>query len=357
MTGWLKSTLLLSLALNCAAIVAAAAPPAQQTLFAKRVDIPIGDKTGRFDYLSLDPASGLLYLSKMGSAKLLVFDTRRNMLVSELDGFPKVTGVLAVPELHRVYASVPGSDLGASLSVGLGMVGVASGRGAVAVLDTVSMTEIARLPGGVFPDGIAYDPDDARIFVSDELGGAVEAIDAQANKVLARIDAGGEVGNVQYDPITRLIYAPIQSRNQMVAIDPRTLQAITQFPLPGGKHPHGLRIARDAAIAYVACDGDDRLLVVDLRTRKVLRALSIAHDPDVLSDDASLKRLYVATESGTMSIFDVAAADMPRKVADVTVGPAAHSMAVDSATHKLYFPLRDLNGKAVLRILEATASN
>src|SRR6266545_2272813 len=158
----------------------------------------------------------------MGSGKLLVFNIRSQQLEAELDNFPKVTGVLAVPEHHKVYASVPGAGIGAAISVGLGMVGLSSGRGSIAVIDSDSLKEIARLPGGVFPDGIAYDSDDGKIFVSDELGDAVIVIDAQTNKVLARIDAGGQVGNVQYDPITKRIYAPLQSLNALLVIDPRS---------------------------------------------------------------------------------------------------------------------------------------
>jgi YVTN family beta-propeller protein len=324
---------------------------AQPASFAKIADVPLGERTSRFDYLSLDPVTGRLFMSEMGSAKLLVFDIARQALIAQLANFPKVTGVLAVPELHKVFASVPGGGIGGSMSVAISMAGLSKGSGQVAVLDAQSLQEIARLPGGVFPDGIAYDADDGRIFVSDELGDGVTVIDAHSNKVLARIKTDGEVGNVQYDPITRRIYAPIQTRNAMSVIDPARLKLESQFALPGGEHPHGLRLAHGAAIGYVACDGNDRLLVVDLQARKVTANLPVAHDPDVLADDAGLKRLYVAGEGGMLSVFDVTAPDAPVKLAEFQAGPQAHSLAVDPATHRLYLPLHDVDGKAVLRIL------
>jgi DNA-binding beta-propeller fold protein YncE len=67
-----------------------------------------------------------------------------------------------------------------------------------------------------------------------------------------------------------------------------------------------LHIAPSGAIAYVACDSDDRLLVIDLNARKVVGAMPLGHDPDVLVDDPELKRLYVASESGVLSVFDMA---------------------------------------------------
>lgn len=320
-------------------------------LFKQVGEFPLGAATSRLDYQSLDPVAHRLYIAGMGAGKLLAFDIEHDSLAASLNGFPKVTGVLAVPNLHKVYASVPGAGLIPSLSVALGMVGLSSGRGAVAIVDTRTMREIARLPGGVFPDGIAYDPKDRKIFVSDELGSAVLVIDADSNRLLARIATGGEVGNVRYDPITAKVYAPIQSRNELAVIDPANFQLAARHPLRGGKHPHGLAINPNQAIGYVACDGNDRLLTVDLATGKVLDHQAIAHDPDVLTIDTEARRLYVASESGKLSTFDIADATRPRSLGDVFIGHDAHSVAVDPATHRLYFPLAEVKGKSVLRVL------
>jgi hypothetical protein len=41
------------------------------------------------------------------------------------------------------------------------------------------------------------------------------------------------------------------------------------------------------------------------------------------------------------------------KLGDEFVGPNAHVVAVDAATHRIYFPLKNLNGHTALRIFEA----
>src|SRR5690348_2317088 len=102
----------------------AVAQKAASRLFSPAGDYPLGASVNRVDYESIDPAARRLYISKMGGGQLLVFDIDRNKLVAQLDGFPKVTGVLVVPELHKVYASVPGSGVLSSISVGLGMAGL-----------------------------------------------------------------------------------------------------------------------------------------------------------------------------------------------------------------------------------------
>ena len=328
-----------------------ASPKFESRLFSLVGDFALGPASSRIDYQSIDPDAKRLYVSMMGAGKLLVFDVAANKPLRQLDGYPKITGVLVVPELHRVYASVPGAGLGPSVMVGLGMLGLSSGHGAVAIVDTDSLKEIARLPGGVFPDGIAFDPKEKRVFVSDELGSAVSVIDVDANRVVARIPARGEVGNVRYEPRTSRVYAPIQTNNELAVFDPRKNTHIASYPLPGCEHPHGLAIAPDAAIGYVACDANDDLLTVDLTTGKILSHLPVGHDPDVLAIDVSSRRLYVAGESGNLSTFSIAVASSPVALGDTFVGADAHSVAVDPVSHRLYFPIADLNGHSVMRVL------
>ena len=334
--------------------VAGAAPFTK--LFSLTGEYPLGASVNRTDYESVDAAARRLYIAKMGGGQLLVFDLVRNRLVAQLDGFPKITGVLAVPEIHKVYASVPGGGVVSSLFVGLGMAGLSRGRGAIAVLDAESLREIARVPGGVFPDGIAYDSKDHRVFVSDELGSALVVIDAITNAPQARIAVDGEVGNVRYDPLTDRIYVPVQSNNALAVVDPANLRVVRRYNLPGCDHPHGFIVATNATVGFAACDGNDRLAAIDLATGRTLYVQPVAHDPDVLAIDAQANRLYVAAESGSLSSFHIAHAEAPRPLGDVYVGNGAHTVAVDPVSHQLYFALADVNGRAVLRVLAPKSS-
>jgi DNA-binding beta-propeller fold protein YncE len=324
-------------------------------LFTLIGDFPLGTATSRTDYQSIDRDARRLYIAKMGEGKLLVYDLTQDRLVREIAGLPKITGVLAIPQLHLVYASVPGGGFVSSLRVGLGMLGLSSGTGTVAIFESESLKEVARLRVGVFPDGIAYDPPDGRVFVSDELGSAIAVIDARSNRLLTRMKMTGEVGNVQYDPKTARVYAPLQTRNSLAVIDPSKNMLLKEIALAGCEHPHGLAVAPGAALGYIACDGNDILLGIDLEEQRVIFSRPIAHDPDVLAIDSEMKRLYVASESGNMSSFDLANPKSPVLLANVFVGEDAHALAIDPSNHRLYFALPNVNGKTVLRILAPRA--
>jgi DNA-binding beta-propeller fold protein YncE len=293
-------------------------------------EIPLPGGTGRFDYQSLDPRTGRLYVAQMGAGRLLVFDTRTNRVVASLPGFPRVTGVLAVPSLGRVYASV-------------------TGRHELVVLDAATLRVRARVSRIRFPDGIAYAPDAGKIFVSDEFGRRDVVVDARADSGMGVVPLGGEAGNSQYDSVGHRIWVAVQTRNQLVAIDPASDSIAGRYDLPGADHPHGLLIDAPHRLAFVACEGNARLLVLDLRTMQVTETHRVGRDPDVLALDAGLNRLYVASESGVVTVFQQRAGRLS-SIGEYRA-PSAHSIAVDPISHRIYLPLENVAGRPVLRIL------
>jgi DNA-binding beta-propeller fold protein YncE len=294
-------------------------------------DVPLPGPAVRFDYQSVDPTAHRLYVAHMNAGTLLVFDVRDRRVVADLAGFPSVHGVWAVPELGKVYAAV-------------------TGRHEVAVVDAATLRVRAR-PGPIgYPDGIAYAPGVKRIFVSDESPAGEElVIDGESDRVVGRVALGGEAGNTIYDPGSRCILVAVQTRNQVVAIDPRADTILGRYSLEGARHPHGLSLDPERRLLYVANEGNASLLVVDLSTMRVLSRHQVGEDPDVLAYDPAPGRLYVAAESGTVSVFRVHGRDL------VPLGelrmPHAHTVAVDPSTHLVYFPLESLNGRPVLRIM------
>jgi DNA-binding beta-propeller fold protein YncE len=266
----------------------------------------------------------------------VAFDTDRRKVVAHLSGFPTATGVLVVPELRRVFVSV-------------------AGRHEVAVVDTRSLKVLARVDAGDFPDGLAYAPDVHKVFVSDESGGLETVIDTDTNQRVATIDMRGEVGNTQYDPASHRILANVQDRNELVVIDPQTDTIVGRHVLKGGEGTHGLLILQPENLVIVACENDARLLVVDLKSFQVKQVLTTGDGPDVLSFDPGLRRLYVASESSVVSIFQLREGVLT-KLEDLNVAGRAHTISVNPENHEVYLPLQNVDGHPVLRIMRGTAS-
>src|SRR6266513_5245864 len=100
-------------------------------------DVPLTGGTTRLDYQSIDSDGGRLYIAHLGSDLMTVFDVNKQTMVGDVKDLKRLHGVLAVPELHRVYAS-------------------ATGTNELAVVDDQTLQILARVPAGDYPDGIAY---------------------------------------------------------------------------------------------------------------------------------------------------------------------------------------------------------
>jgi len=209
---------------------------------------------------------------------------------------------------------------------------------------------VARVGPIDYPDGLAYAPGVERVFVSDEHGGVDAVIDAKANTLIARIPLGGGAGNTVYDSGSQLILVAVHGKNELVRIDPVAMRIVDRVSLPGGSNPHGIAIDVANRVAFVACEGNGKLFVVDLATMKVLASYTVGDDPDVLAFDPGLGLLYVAAESGDVTIFRE-----NQKTLIFAGGfsqPHAHTVCVDPNTHLVYFPLENVDGHPVMRIMK-----
>src|SRR3989449_5865131 len=184
-------------------------------------DVPLTGGATRLDYQSLDSENGRLYIAHLGSDLMTAFDVKQQTIIGDVKDLKRVHGVLAVPELHRVYAS-------------------ATGTNELAVIDDQTLQILARVPAGDYPDGIAYASKVGKIYVSDLHGKTDTVIDAKTNQRIATIQLGGGAGNTQYDPVSERIFVTVHGLNQLAEINPNADQVVGHYPLPGCGGSHGL---------------------------------------------------------------------------------------------------------------------
>jgi len=227
-------------------------------------DIPLGGNTTRLDYESIDPSRHLLFIAHLGDSAVIAFDTKAQGVLARIEGIGKVHGVLVIPELGKVYAS-------------------ATGTNEIVAIDERSFKITARIPGGVYPDGMAYVPELHKLYVSDERGHTETVIDVRTNTRIATIPLGGEVGNTQYDAVSKHVFVNVQTRRQLIEIDPKSDREIARIDLPDAESNHGLLIDAQLRRAFIACEGNGKLLVLDLDTKQIISSFDVGKDPDVLA--------------------------------------------------------------------------
>jgi DNA-binding beta-propeller fold protein YncE len=295
-------------------------PPPAVTLPLRPVgQIALPGDGSRFDYASLDADRGLLFVAHLGASEIIEIDVRADAVVRVISGVDQVHGVLVLPDRHRVYAT-------------------ATGANQLVTLDEDTGARLGPAPTGDYPDGLAYDPVHHTIWTTNETGGSETVADADTGQVRGTVQLGGEAGNIAYDPTSGQMLADVQSRNVLAVIDPATFDVTRRVPLPGCEHDHGLSLDPAHRLAFVACDANATLLTVDLDTWKILGKQRVGDDPDVLAYDPAAGRLYVAAESGWVTILDEH--DRQLTVAGRShLADGAHVVAVDPGTHRSFYPV------------------
>jgi hypothetical protein len=296
-------------------------------------EVALPGNATRFDYQDIDTDRGHLVIAHMGDSEVLVLDLNDAGVVGRVPNIDTVRGVVVASSVNLIFASAI--------------------NGQVVAIDATSITETHRSTTGTAPDGVGWDPVHSVVATSDQGAGALSLIADSGTGTRTPVPLGTETGNVIFDSTRGLFWVTVVKASppdQLVSVDPVSGAVQTHFDLPGCDGAHGLRLHPDAQSAFIACENNDVLARVDLASGMVVTA-PVGAGPDVLAIDPGLLWLYVAAESGIVTVFDISVAGLSSLGHEVP-GNTAHTVAVDPATHRVFFPLvRGSSGLPVMRIM------
>jgi DNA-binding beta-propeller fold protein YncE len=295
------------------------------------IDLP-GPKGQRFDYLTMDDEDHYLLSAHLGAGILYVIDVRTNALVRAIHGVPGITGLEYVPGLHKVFTSDWGEQK-------------------IGVVDLRRMEVIKRLPTAEKPNGSTYAVDYRKVYVSDTNGKALAIIDVDTDVIVKTLQFKSETGMPQYDGVARKIYVNLRSTNEIAEIDPASDTVVGIYPVGGCQYNHGMAIDSQHHRAFLLCGANRTLTVYALDTHQAIAHFPIPQGADVVKFDPGLDRAYAACSSGFISVIQEDNPTHFRKLQDFPTQRLVHSLTVDTATHRVYAPEQEEDGRPVARIL------
>jgi len=321
------------LTLGClpALITAVACAPAQTLTQVAAIDLP-GPGGQRFDYLTMDDEDHWLLSAHLGPGILYVIDVRTNQLVKAIPGVPGITGLEYAPGLRKVYTSDWGEEK-------------------IGVVDLRAMRVIKRLATDAKPNGSTYAAPFHKMYVSDTLGKAVAVVDVNKDEIVKTLKFKSETGMPQYDSVAKRVYVNLRNTNEVAEVDPSNDAVLGKYPVAGCVYNHGMAVDSDHHRAFLLCNGTKTLTVFALDTHKAIAHLPLPPGADVVKFDPGLGRIYAACSSGFIAVFQQEDADHYRKLEDFAVQKMIHSLAVDTATHRVYAPEQQADGKPVARMI------
>jgi len=294
-------------------------------------DLP-GPAGKRFDYLTIAADDHYLLSAHLAAGQMYVIDLRTNKVVATVVDTPGAEGVEYVPELKKAYTSNAYDNT-------------------IGVVDLRQMKVVKKIPTAAKPDGSAYAAPFHKLYVSDERGKAEAIVDVRTDTIVKTLRFDSETGMPQYDPVAKKVYVNLQDKNIFAVIDPSTDEVVGRYAVGQCRGNHGMALDAEHRRAFLSCEENDLMTVLNLETNQPIAFLPMASGADVIKFDAELKRIYVACSSGAISVFYMDDPEHYRKLEDFPVQKKVHSLAVDQETHRVYAPEQEAEGQAVARMV------
>jgi DNA-binding beta-propeller fold protein YncE len=275
--------------------------------------IPLPGAEG-FDYLSVDAAGRRLYVTRGSHVALVDIDS--NKPAGEITGLGGVHGV-----------AIDDAD-------GLGFI-TDGQKSNVVTFDLKTLAILRTSPTGNGADGIVYDPFSHRVFSFNGHDKSATAIDAKTGAVAGTIALPGRPEFPATDGAGH-IFDNIEDQNEIVSINASTLAIDATWPTAPGESVSGLAIDVKSHRLFSTAH-NNKLIVVDSKTGKVVATPAIGNGPDAVVFDPASKLIFVPDgRDGSITIIKESSPDKYDVIDTVKTKAGARTIAIDTKTHQVY---------------------
>ena len=268
---------------------------------------------GGWDILTVDSDTHRLYYGR--GTRMQVLDLETGKVVGEIPDTPGIHGVALAPGLGRGFTS--------------------NGRdSSVTIFDLKTLAVLGRVPVGRNPDAIIYEPVTKRILVFNAGSRSATAIDAASGTVAGTVALDGRPEFAVADGHGK-VFVNLEDSSAVAGFDAKSLKVESRWPLVGGEGPSGIALDRVQHRLFSVC-GNEKMVVLDSRTGKVVATLPIGKGPDGAEFDPGTGLAFSPNGEGTLTVIHEDSADKFSVVGTVTTQRGARTLTLDPKTHRLY---------------------
>jgi hypothetical protein len=139
-----------------------------------------------------------------------------------------------------------------------------------------------------------------------------------------------------------MIYDNLEDKNEVIAIDSRTLKITARWPVSPAGQPVSIAMDRQHRRLFIAGRNPQSLVVMNADNGKIVgQSFPIGARVDATVYDAATGMVAVSTGEGTIHIFHQDSPDQLSLVETVKTEFGAKTMALDPKTHNLLVDTAD----------------
>lgn len=272
-----------------------------------------------FDYVFVDSSARRVYLSHGTEVKVIDADT--GALVGNVTGLKLDHGVAVTHEFGRGFISD-------------------GAQGRVIIFDLKTLKTVGSVDADKDADCVIYDPFSKRVFVMDGDPNNATVIDAKTGTLVGKIDLGGSPEFAVSDGHGS-IYINLESKNELVAVDAKSLKIKSRWPLAPAGAPTALAMDIQHHRLFSAGRNPQQMVVLDSENGKVVQSFPISSGVDAAAFDPETGMVFVSTREGMVHVFHEDSPDKFSDVETIKTEYGAKTMGLDTKTHELFLDTAD----------------
>jgi hypothetical protein len=287
----------------------------------KKIPLETAPGAGQyFDYILIDNAARRVYLSHGTDMK--VMDADSNAVVATMAGFKRNHGTALVPELGKGF--------------------ITDGDAAkVVIFDMKTFKITGEVKSDKDSDYIMYDPASKHVFAFNGTPHSITVIDPATATAIGTVALPGQPEQAVADG-KGMIYDNIETTNEVVALDSRTLQIKSRWPVAPCGVPVSMAMDREHRRLFIGCRDPKMLVVMNADTGKLIgQPFAIGDRVDTNVFEPSSGLLFSSTREGIIHIFHEDSPDKFSVVETVKTEFGGKTMGLDPKTHNLYVTTSD----------------
>jgi hypothetical protein len=270
---------------------------------------------GGFDYVSADSAARRLYIARSGNPgpRITVFNLDTLEPVGEVPG-ASGHGVAVDPKSnHGFLTSKP-----------------------LVMFDTKTLATIKTIDVQGNPDGILYDPFNARIYDFSHAAPNATVIEAADGSVVGTIDLGGMPEQAVTDGQGH-IYVDLEDKGSIAAVDAKTLTVTAIYDLQGkGGTCAGLAFDVKNHILFATCRNPQTMVMLSSVDGKIITTLPIGSGTDGAVFNPNTMEAFTST--GADGMLTVVKENSPTSFVveqNVSTMVSAKTLTLDTKTNRV----------------------
>src|SRR4051812_25188001 len=273
---------------------------------------PIGG-TGSYDYLRVDAAARRLYVAHEKRIEVLDADTGKK--VGEIGPTTRAHGIALAPATGHGFVTSGVDDQ-------------------IIMFDLKTLAPLKKFKStGSNPDAIEYDPDTKKIFVGNHGSGEVTVIDPVSGDVMETIKLEGKLEGIGFDGRGQG-YVIAEDKSAVQVFNTHTLKPKATWSLAPGEGGTGLGVDAAHHRLFAAC-ANNKVVVLDSDSGKVIATPTIGTDPDGLAFDPKTSRIFSSNVDGTLTIIQQESADKYTVLQNVKTMPGCKTITLDEKTGRV----------------------